>query len=200
MTDSVEYIENRTFEEIKIGDAASLSRTLKNEDIQSFAIMSGDISPTHLDPEYAKSFAFREIIAHGMWPGVLITTVLGTELPGPGTILIDQNIHFSRPVRLGDTVTVTVTVQQKFEHNHHISFDCRCVNQEGAEILSGTAEVTIGDKTVELHENQSTYIPIGEVHRLANPGKVPLEVIEVQVGSYTGEDDIVRLEDVYGRG
>ena len=67
-------------------------------------------------------------------------------------------------------------------------------------VVSGTAEVTVGDKTVELHENQSTYIPIGEVHRLANPGKVPLELIEVQVGSYTGEDDIVRLEDVYGRG
>ena len=67
-------------------------------------------------------------------------------------------------------------------------------------VVSGTAEVTIGDKTVELHENQSTYIPIGEVHRLANPGKVPLELIEVQVGSYTGEDDIIRLEDVYGRG
>jgi len=67
-------------------------------------------------------------------------------------------------------------------------------------VVSGTAEVTVGDKIMELHENESTYIPIGEIHRLANPGKVPLEIIEVQVGSYTGEDDIVRIEDVYGRG
>ena len=141
MNDHVEYIENRTYGEIKVGDSASLSRTLKNEDIQSFAIMSGDISPTHLDPEYAKSFAFREIIAHGMWPGVLITTVLGTELPGPGTILLDQSIHYTRPVRLGDTVTVTVTVKQKFDHIHHLIFDCHCVNQEGADILRGEAEV-----------------------------------------------------------
>jgi len=66
-------------------------------------------------------------------------------------------------------------------------------------VVSGTAEVTVGDKVMELHENESTYIPIGEIHRLANPGKVPLEIIEVQVGSYTGEDDIVRIEDVYGR-
>lgn len=66
-------------------------------------------------------------------------------------------------------------------------------------VVSGTAEVTIGSKIIELHENESTYIPIGEIHRLANPGKVPLELIEVQVGSYTGEDDIVRVEDVYGR-
>jgi mannose-1-phosphate guanylyltransferase/mannose-6-phosphate isomerase len=67
-------------------------------------------------------------------------------------------------------------------------------------VVSGTAEVTVGDKVMELHENESTYIPIGEIHRLANPGKVTLEIIEVQVGSYTGEDDIVRIEDVYGRG
>jgi mannose-1-phosphate guanylyltransferase/mannose-6-phosphate isomerase len=66
-------------------------------------------------------------------------------------------------------------------------------------VVQGTAEVTCGDKKLMLSENQSTYIPLGEVHRLANPGKVPLEIIEVQSGSYLGEDDIVRLEDHYGR-
>jgi len=66
-------------------------------------------------------------------------------------------------------------------------------------VVSGTAEVTNGDKIVMLTENQSTYIPLGQVHRLANPGKVPLEIIEVQSGSYLGEDDIVRFEDTYGR-
>lgn len=66
-------------------------------------------------------------------------------------------------------------------------------------VVCGTAEVTCGDKKMILSENQSTYIPLGEVHRLANPGKVPLEIIEVQSGSYLGEDDIVRLEDSYGR-
>ena len=66
-------------------------------------------------------------------------------------------------------------------------------------VVSGTAEVTNGDKVILLTENQSTYIPLGQVHRLRNPGKVPLEIIEVQSGSYLGEDDIVRLEDTYGR-
>ncbi|MDE2368762.1 MAG: mannose-1-phosphate guanylyltransferase/mannose-6-phosphate isomerase [Burkholderiales bacterium] len=66
-------------------------------------------------------------------------------------------------------------------------------------VVSGTAEVTIGDKVILLSENQSTYIPLGQTHRLANPGKVPLEIIEVQSGSYLGEDDIVRFEDTYGR-
>ncbi len=66
-------------------------------------------------------------------------------------------------------------------------------------VVSGTAEVTNGDKVTLLTENQSTYIPLGQVHRLANPGRVPLEIIEVQSGAYLGEDDIVRIEDVYGR-
>jgi mannose-1-phosphate guanylyltransferase/mannose-6-phosphate isomerase len=66
-------------------------------------------------------------------------------------------------------------------------------------VVAGTAEVTRGDEVFLLSENQSTYIPIGEVHRLKNPGKVYLEMIEVQSGSYLGEDDIVRLEDTYGR-
>ena len=66
-------------------------------------------------------------------------------------------------------------------------------------VVKGTAEVTCGDQVITLTENQSTYIPLGEVHRLANPGKTPLEIIEVQSGSYLGEDDIVRLEDKYGR-
>ncbi|MBT1563985.1 cupin domain-containing protein, partial [Klebsiella pneumoniae] len=66
-------------------------------------------------------------------------------------------------------------------------------------VVSGTAEVTCGDRKILLSENQSTYIPLGEVHRLANPGHIPLEIIEVQSGPYLGEDDIVRFEDSYGR-
>lgn len=66
-------------------------------------------------------------------------------------------------------------------------------------MLTGTAEITNDDKMQTLTENQSTYIPLGEVHRLANPGSIPLEIIEVQSGSYLGEDDIVRFEDTYGR-
>jgi len=66
-------------------------------------------------------------------------------------------------------------------------------------VVQGTAEVTCGERRMILTENQSTYIPLGETHRLANPGKLPLEIIEVQSGSYLGEDDIVRFEDTYGR-
>jgi phosphate acetyltransferase len=139
--ETLEYIENRTYDEIKVGDSASLTRTMRPEDIQMFAIMSGDINPTHVDPEYARSSMFREVVAHGMWGGVLISNVLGTEFPGPGTIYVDQVLHFGQPVRIGDTLTVTVTCQRKFDHNHHIIFDCQCVNQEGEKVIHGNAEV-----------------------------------------------------------
>ena len=134
-------IENRTYDEIRIGDSATLVRTLRPEDIQLFAIMSGDVNPAHVDPEYARSSMFREVIAHGMWGGALISTVLGTQFPGPGTLYIDQTLHFSRPVALGDTITVTLTCQKKFDHNHHIVFDCLCTNQDGLKVIGGTAEV-----------------------------------------------------------
>jgi phosphate acetyltransferase len=137
----MEYLENRTFDEMSIGDTASLVRTLRFEDIQLFAAVSGDLNPTHLDPEYAKSSMFQEVIAHGMWGGALISTVLGTQLPGPGTIYLNQTLQFTRPVRLGDTVTVTVTVTKKYEHHHNVILDCQCVNQDGLVVMSGNAEV-----------------------------------------------------------
>jgi len=82
--------------------------------------MSGDINPAHVDPEYAKSSMFREMIAYGMRGGALFSAVLGTQLPEPGTIYIDQTLHFSRPVGLGDAITVTLKAAHKFDHNHHI--------------------------------------------------------------------------------
>src|ERR1700693_2524309 len=112
---SSESIENKTHYQIKTGATASLTRTLNPEDIQLFAVMSGDINPAHVDPEYASSTMFHEVIAHGMWGGALISTVLGTQCPGPGTIYIAQTLKFMRPVTLGDIITVSVTVTEKFE-------------------------------------------------------------------------------------
>jgi phosphate acetyltransferase len=136
-----EFIENRTYDEIQVGDQSVLTRTLRPEDIQLFAIMSGDVNPAHVDPEYARSSMFHEVIAHGMWGGALISTVLGTEFPGPGTIYISQTLKFSRPVKVGDTITITVKCTQKFEHNKHMIFDCLCTNQDGLKVIVGEAEV-----------------------------------------------------------
>jgi phosphate acetyltransferase len=111
------------------------------EDVKLFAILTGDLNPAMVDPTYSQSGLFREVIAHGMWSGSLISTVLGTQFPGPGTILIDQSLHFARPVTIGDSITITVTAKQKFDHNKHIIFDCVCTNQDGLQVVRGNAEV-----------------------------------------------------------
>jgi len=134
-----DVIENRTFDEIAIGESASLSRTLSKDDIALFAVMSGDVNPAHLDQPYAEHSMFHHIIAHGMWGGALISAVLGTRLPGPGTIYLGQDLRFRKPVGLGDTVTVTVTAKEKQPEKHIVAFDCRCVNQKGEEVITGTA-------------------------------------------------------------
>ena len=135
------FIENRTFDEIAVGDHAELSRTLRPQDIQLFALMSGDVNPTHVDAEYARSGQFREIIGHSMWGSALISAVLGTEFPGPGTVYVAQSLRFVHPVVLGDTLTVHLTCREKFPRNHHIVFDCRATNQDGSVVIEGDVEV-----------------------------------------------------------
>jgi phosphate acetyltransferase len=137
--DTSDEIENRTFDEIAIGDSASLTRTLSRDDIALFAVMSGDVNPAHLDERYAAGSQFHRIIAHGMWGGALLSAVLGTRLPGPGTVYLAQELRFHRPVGLGDTITVTVTAKGKQTAKHIVTFDCHCLNQRGEEVMSGTA-------------------------------------------------------------
>lgn len=135
------FIENRTFDEIDVGDRASLVRTLGQRDIELFAAMSGDVNPAHMDPAFARTDIFHEVIAHGMWGGALISAVLGNQLPGPGTIYISQDLRFHAPVGLGDTVTVTVTAKEKIADGNRIRFDCRCSNQDDEDVILGIAEV-----------------------------------------------------------
>ncbi|TMH46588.1 MAG: bifunctional enoyl-CoA hydratase/phosphate acetyltransferase [Betaproteobacteria bacterium] len=157
-----QFIENRTYDEIKLGESAILTRTLKPQDIQLFAIMSGDVNPAHVDPEYAHSSMFHEVIAHGMWGGALISTVLGTEFPGPGTIYISQTLRFSRPVKVGDTITIKITCKQKFDHNKHIVFDCQCTNQDGLKVISGEAEVLAPSEKVKRERMELPEVTISD--------------------------------------
>src|SRR5438874_5216620 len=156
------FIENRTYDEIKVGDSATLTRTLRPEDIQLFAIMSGDVNPAYVDPEYAHSSMSHEVIAHGMWGGALISTVLGTEFPGPGTIYISQTLRFSRPVKVGDTITIKITCKQKFDHNKHIVFDCQCTNQDGLKVISGEAEVLAPSEKVKRERFELPEVTISD--------------------------------------
>ncbi|MFZ1468122.1 MAG: bifunctional enoyl-CoA hydratase/phosphate acetyltransferase [Paracoccaceae bacterium] len=134
-------MENRTFDEIKVGESAELTRTLKRDDIELFAVMSGDVNPAHVDADYANSDMFHKVIAHGMWGGALISAVLGTELPGPGTIYLQQSLQFRKAVGLGDTVTVRITVLEKNAEHHQVTLSCLCLNQSGETVIEGQALV-----------------------------------------------------------
>lgn len=134
-------IENRVFAELQPGDSASITRTITADDIALFAVVSGDVNPAHLDPDYAETDLFHKIIVHGMWGGALISAVLGTKLPGPGTIYLSQDLHFRAPAGVGDTITATVSVRALKPEKNRVVLDCLCTNQAGATIISGTAEI-----------------------------------------------------------
>ncbi len=134
-------ITNVVYDDIYIGQTAVQRRTLSESDIQAFATVSGDVNPAHLDADYADHTLFHGVIAHGMWGGALISTVLGTQLPGPGTIYLEQNLHFVKPVRIGDTLTVSATVTAKEDLKKHVTLECKIVNQHGAQVVFGNALV-----------------------------------------------------------
>jgi len=163
----MQYIENKTFAEIAVGDSAELQRTLTAEDIDLFAVMSGDVNPAHVDEEYAKSDMFHEVIAHGMWGGALISAVLGTELPGPGTIYLKQTLRFRKPVGIGDTIKVLLSVTEKLSSKNRLVFSCHCTNQHDEMVIEGVAEVVAPTEKVRrprmqlpevlLHERGARY-------------------------------------------
>ena len=150
-----DYLENFLYEEVQVGQSARLVRTLSLQDIQAFAAVSGDTNPAHLDPAYANSSAFHGVMAHGMWEAALISGVLGTVFPGAGTVYLDQNLHFKLPVRIGDTLSVTVRCIAKHDEHKQLDLECVLSNQNGEQVLTGMARVlapTKKLKTLRTHE------------------------------------------------
>jgi phosphotransacetylase/acyl dehydratase len=177
-------IANRTFDEIAVGDSASLSRTLSHSDIELFAVVSGDVNPAHLDPTYAATDMFHRIVAHGMWGGGLVSAVLGTVLPGPGTIYLGQDLRFRRPVGIGDTVTAKVTAREKRPDKGIVLFDCGCTNQKGETVITGTAEVIAPTEKICWRRTEPPEIRLNEhlryhqlIARCAGLAPVPTAVV-----------------------
>ncbi len=141
MTDSESCITNKTYDQISIGDSATLTRTLTKQEIQLFAVVTGDMNPAHLDEAYAKTDIFQQIVGHGMWTGSMFSVLLGMQLPGPGTIYLQQTLNFLKPVHLGDTITASVKAIKKDDKRKHITFQTLCANQNGEHVLEGEALV-----------------------------------------------------------
>ena len=129
------------YDEIKAGDEASLSLTITEAHVVAYAGITGDVNPVHVDAEFARQTMFGERIAHGMLVAGLISAVLGTQLPGPNSIYLGQDLKFTAPVKLGDTVTATVAVTEKRDDKQIIKLRTTVSNQRGQMVIDGTAVV-----------------------------------------------------------
>jgi 3-hydroxybutyryl-CoA dehydratase len=129
-----------SYEQIEAGQKATFSKTVTETDIVLFAGVTGDLNPVHINQAWAAGSFFKGRIAHGMLTAGFISTVLGTQLPGPGTIYLKQTLEFTAPVRIGDTITATVEVSEKLEKGR-LRLRTTCTNQDEKVVLKGEAEV-----------------------------------------------------------
>ncbi len=159
-------MENRTFDEISVGEGASMTRTLTKKDIDLFAILSGDVNPTHFSDEYGiKMLKNQRLSGHSMWAGALFSSLLGNELPGPGTVYKSQDLAFHNAVELGDILEVKIEAKQKNPDNKQVVFDCLAVNQRGEKVVSGLATVVAPTK----RPSELGLAPLDNKYRTLNP-------------------------------
>jgi len=137
-----ETLENRTFDEIQVGESASMTRALQKEDIETWAAVTGNINPVFVDQALAKKgISGEEGSGSGMWGASLFATILGTQLPGLGTITKGTRLQFHHGLRVGVPVTATVTVTEKHTVTGTLFLDCRCVDPAGVELVTAVVEV-----------------------------------------------------------
>ena len=131
------------FDAIQVGDRRELTKRITEDDIRRFVEMTGDDNPLHVDPAFAAGTSFKDIVVHGMLGASFISTVIGTQLPGPGALWVSQAMDFLLPVRLGDVLTIACTVTKKSERERLLDLDTRIHNQHGQLVLQGQGKVKV---------------------------------------------------------
>ncbi len=131
----------KTIDTIQIGDFAVFSKTISESDVYLYGGISGDFNPAHVNAVEAEKGMFGERIAHGMLTASFISTVLGTHLPGPGTIYLGQELSFKRPVKFGDTIEAKVEVIERIVEKNRLILRTTCTNQHGEIVIDGKATV-----------------------------------------------------------
>ncbi len=132
----------KTIDRLQAGDFAQFSKTITEADITLFAGITGDLNPAHINEEYAKGTFFKTRIAHGILLGGFISSVIGMQLPGPGTIYIRQELNFLAPARVGDTITARVEVSGMDREKNRVTLKTTCTNQNSEVVLEGQALVS----------------------------------------------------------
>lgn len=132
----------KTINELNLGDRAEFTKTVSESDVYLYAGLTGDFNPAHINEPYAEKTFFKTRIAHGMLPAGFISAILGTRLPGPGTIYIGQTLNFTAPVQIGDTITASAEVAEIMADKNRIRLKTVCENQNGVIVLDGEAVVS----------------------------------------------------------
>ena len=132
----------KSIDQIKVGDAAEFTKTVTETDVYLYAGITGDLNPAHLNEAYAKGTFFKTRIAHGMLTAGFISSILGMQLPGPGTIYMRQSLSFLAPVRFGDTITARAEVVEVIAEKNRVRLKTTCANQDGTVVLDGEALVS----------------------------------------------------------
>jgi len=130
-----------TMNELNMGDTDYFEKTISESDVYLYAGITGDLNPAHINQRDAETTMFKGRIAHGMLTAGFISAVLGTRLPGPGTIYLGQELRFTAPVRFGDTIKAEVEVIEKNEEKNIMKLKTTCTNQDGVVVLKGVATV-----------------------------------------------------------
>ncbi|MBX4264180.1 MaoC family dehydratase [Clostridium estertheticum] len=130
-----------TMKELNIGEKGSFEKTISESDVYLYAGITGDLNPAHINQREAETTMFKGRIAHGMLIAGFVSAVLGTKLPGPGTIYLGQELRFTAPVRFGDTIKAEVEVKEKFDEKNIVKLSTICTNQDGVVVLKGIATV-----------------------------------------------------------
>jgi len=128
---------------LQVGETASLSKTITDDDIKAFAELTGDHNPVHLDDSFAQTTKFGRRIAHGMLSASLISALLANRLPGEGTVYLSQTLRFVAPVYPNDTVTARVTVTKVREDKPIVTLETVCLNQNQETLIKGEAVVLL---------------------------------------------------------
>ncbi len=132
----------KNIDELRVGDAAEIAKTVSESDIYLFAGVTGDFNPAHINEVYAQKTFFKTRIAHGMLAAGFISALLGCHLPGPGTIYVRQELNFLAPMRIGDTICARVEVEEIAAEKNRVTLRTTCTNQDGKMVLDGTAVVS----------------------------------------------------------
>ncbi len=151
---------SKTYEELEVGLQGVYTKTLTEADIVLFGVTSGDVNPVHFDDDYARGTIFRRRVGHGMWTAGLISTCIGTVMPGPGSLYLGQTLEFMAVAKPGDLLTTTVTIKEKLPKKL-LLIDCEVRNQNDELLVSGEARVIPPRRAAEVEAPQLPEIHIG---------------------------------------